>query len=367
MFKSKVTLACVLLTLLVLGTLYFFSPNYGYHVIEREHDNTITNYTHSDVFEPVLPNDKVTLPSAYQAQREFKHGIWHFFANVVDHSGKKFGIQWSFYRIGQAESVIHGWSNSELYIAYIVISDNNKVWKQQRIARGGIGQAGILNNPFRLWVDNWQWNSTGHAPLPGVLSVATDDFSIRLSTVKSGPIIISGEAGYVKKHDLLPMASKRITAPFLDVEGEMQLGQGTNISFSGSGWMSKEWGNQVVPERNQQGLNLAFNLDNGSNLFIERYHPKGQSEFLTGQLVRKDGTSIVLKAKDIKLSSLEDTSNGGLPLAWSLSLPKYDIELKTQVLNTKLWLPFTLPYWEGAIYATGTHTASGFMQLTGFE
>ena len=110
----------------------------------NENKNTISNYTHSDVFEPVLPNDKVTLPSAYQAQREFKHGIWHFFANVFDHSGKKFGIQWSFYRIGQAESVTHGWSNyrfvHSLYRYLITI----EVWKQQRIARGGIGQAGTL-------------------------------------------------------------------------------------------------------------------------------------------------------------------------------------------------------------------------------
>ena len=367
MSRSKITLACIVLTLLVLVTLYFFSPNYGYHDIEGNHEYTISDNTTNDVFEPVLPNDDVTLPNAFQAQREFKHGVWHFFANVIDHSGNKFGIQWSFYRIGHSESITHGWSNTDLYIAYIVISNDKRVWKQQRIARGGIGQAGILPTPFRLWVDNWQWNAKGSAPLPGVLSVTTDDFSIELNTVKSGPMIISGDGGYVKKHDLLPIASKRIIAPFLDVVGEMQLDQETIISFSGSGWMSKEWGNQVVPERNQKGLNLAFKLDNGSNLFIERYHPKGQSEFLTGQLVRIDGTSVILKTEDIKLSPIKDTSSGGLPLTWSLSLPKYDIELKTQVLNKKLWLPFTLPYWEGAVYATGTHTAAGFMQLTGFE
>jgi predicted secreted hydrolase len=47
-------------------------------------------------------------------------------------------------------------------------------------------------------------------------------------------------------------------------------------------------------------------------------------------------------------------------------VPRYNIDLKTSPVNKQSWLPFIVPYWEGAINTNGSDLAHGYMQLTGY-
>ncbi|USD34059.1 carotenoid 1,2-hydratase [Vibrio coralliilyticus] len=323
----------------------------------------------TQVFEPVLPNIPVKIPQDFHFHDEYQHEWWHFFANVEDINGKRYGIQWSYFRVAMDDREGMGWQNPQLYVSHVVVSDKDKVWKEQRLARGGIGQAGMANRPFRLWIDNWSWRSLGQTPFPGQLSAASDSFNVQLKAVAHGPYVLPGDKGYVEKHDLLPIASYNLTSPFIKVKGALQLDSGLLVPVEGSAWMSKEWGSGLIVE-GQKGWDwFVFHLDDETTLSISRYRHAQQLPYLFGTLSRNDGKVINLSAEDITIEPHESTLFGNgkrIPLQWDIHIPRYNINLTTQVLNQQLWLPFVVPYWEGPIQTTGTHKAKGFMQLTGY-
>ncbi|MGD8170329.1 lipocalin-like domain-containing protein [Vibrio sp. TRT 21S02] len=321
------------------------------------------------VFEPVLPNEPVVLPDDFQFQNEYQHEWWHFFANVTDQFGESYGIQWSYFRIANDEHQRTGWQNPQLYVSHVVISNQYKTWKEQRIARGGIGQAGMTQKPFRIWIDNWSWRSLGMTPFPGQLQAATDTFRLDLRTMASGPFVLPGDRGYVEKHDLLPIASYNLSVPFLNVNGYLQLTNGKVLKVQGSGWMSKEWGSGLMAE-GQQGWDwFVIHLDGERTLSVNRYRHEMQLPHVFGTLSTNDGKVITLTEEQLQVNPLRNTtlSNGKvLPLDWEIKVPAYGIDVTTKPMNTESWLPFVIPYWEGAIVTEGSHQAKGFMQSTGY-
>ena len=321
------------------------------------------------VYEPVLPNDPVVLPSDFAFQNEYQHGWWHFFANVQDSAGNRYGIQWSYFRVTNSEHQGSGWQSSQLYISHVVISNGRKVWKEQRLARGGIGQAGMDVSPFKIWIDNWVWSSLGRTPFPGELNASTDAFNMNLRVNTSGPFVLPGERGYVAKHDLQPLASLNLTAPFLDVAGEISLDGNPSFRVFGEGWMSKEWGNGLLAE-GQEGWDwFVFHLDDETTLSVHRYRHRKQKPYIFGTLATNDGKIIKLDESQISVVPLQPTlfsNQKRIPLQWVINVADYDINLTTQVLNEDMWLPFVVPYWEGPITTKGSHDSVGFMQLAGY-
>ncbi|NVD06769.1 carotenoid 1,2-hydratase [Vibrio sp. JPW-9-11-11] len=321
------------------------------------------------VFEPVLPDNPVVVPRDFSFQYEFQHGWWHFFANVVDQKGERYAIQWSYFRIANHDTNLKGWLNPQLYIANVVISNQDKVWRDQRVARGGIGQAGMTQKPFKLWIDNWYWRSLGTTPFPGALNVETEQLRLDLQSTTRGPLVVPGERGYVKKHNLLPVASHSITAPFLSVRGEIQLGQGNAIQVQGQAWMSKEWGSGLLAE-GQQGWDwLVLNLDNETTLSVNRYRHDMQMPYLFGTLATSNGKTVSLDNDQLTMQpiSTQVLKNGKeVPVEWQVLVPDQDINVTVRAVNHDLWLPFVIPYWEGPVTAFGSHQAQGFMQMTGY-
>nr|WP_199768274.1 lipocalin-like domain-containing protein [Vibrio campbellii] len=320
------------------------------------------------VFEPVLPDEHVSLPDDFRFHPDYQHEWWNYFAKVQDKHGKVYNIQWSYFRVATDERDTRGWQNPHLFIAHIVISNGSHVWKEQRVARGGIGQAGMTNRPFRLWIDNWNWRALGSTPFPGNLDVATDAFALDLNTTTSGPFVVNGDKGFQVKHALQSIASFSFSAPFLNVKGTLTL-NGREIPVSGSAWTQKEWGSGLLGE-GQQGWDwFVFNLDDGRALTVSRYRHNGQVPHLFGTLSTRSGKVINLTDKDITMTPLHVTnlSNGRrLPLQWIINVPEQNINLTTRIIKSDMWLPFVIPYWEGPILASGSNEAWGFMQLTGY-
>ncbi|MDG2932497.1 lipocalin-like domain-containing protein, partial [Vibrio parahaemolyticus] len=241
---------------------------------ESELDSILTRENQT-IFEPVLPNEHVSLPSDFRFHPEYQHEWWHYFANLKDEQGKIYNVQWSYFRVATDERETSGWQNPQLYISHVVVSHGSHVWKEQRVARGGIGQAGMINRPFRLWIDNWTWRSLGATPFPGNLNVNTDTFGLELNTMTSGPFVVNGDKGFQVKHALQSVASFSFSAPFLKVKGSLSL-NGKRFLVTGSAWAQKEWGSGLIGE-GQQGWDwLVYNLNNGRALTVSRYRPNGQ-------------------------------------------------------------------------------------------
>ncbi|AYO20171.1 lipocalin-like domain-containing protein [Vibrio owensii] len=320
------------------------------------------------IFEPVLPDQHVSLPQDFRFHPDYQHEWWNYFAKVQDKNGKVYNVQWSYFRVATDERDTRGWQNPQLFISHIVVSSGSHVWKEQRVARGGIGQAGMTNRPFRLWIDNWNWRALGSTPFPGNLDVSTDTFALDLNTTTNGPFVVNGDQGFQVKHALQSIASFSFSAPFLNVKGTLTL-NGREIPVSGSGWTQKEWGSGLIGE-GQQGWDwFVFNLDDGRALTVSRYRHNGQVPHLFGTLSTRSGKVINLTEKDLTMTPLQVTnlSNGRrLPLQWIINVPEQKINLTTRIIKSDMWLPFVIPYWEGPILASGSNEAWGFMQLTGY-
>ncbi|MGC9423141.1 lipocalin-like domain-containing protein [Vibrio sp.] len=321
-------------------------------------------------FALVSPEKPVRLPHDFSIHPEYQHEWWHVFANVRDEQGQEYGVQWNYFRVANDNRQESGWQNSQLFVSHVVISNAHQVWKEQRIARGGIGQADMIQSPFRLWIDNWRWRSLGSSPLPSQLMIETDTFGVSLQMVANGPYILPGQHGYQRRGAKDAMASYSIYAPFISVNGLLQLSPEMNaIPVEGEAWVSKEWGSGLLGVEQLGWDWFVLHLDNHKILTVYRHRYRNKAPYLYGTLATRQGNTLVLSAQDLDISPLATTTlteTKILPLQWEISVPSQNIHLTTQALNPNLWLSFALPYWEGPIQASGSHQARGFMQLTGY-
>ncbi|MDN3609862.1 lipocalin-like domain-containing protein [Vibrio ostreicida] len=329
----------------------------------------ITSPASNQVFDPVLPDAPVYLTKDFNFHNDYQQESWQVYANVTDQKGDSYGIQWSYFRLATEDRKEEGWRNPQLYIAYAVVSNAHRVWQHQRVARGGIGQAGTSAQPFSLWIDNWFWRSLGTSPFTGHLSAKSDDFSVALTTFEKGPYVIPGEKGYIKKHEMLPLASHKISHPFVAVQGTLQLGNGVPIVVEGQAWISQEWSSDLAVQDRQGWDWFVFNLDEETTLSVSHYRYAKQSPYVFGTLSKRDGTSLNLSSdkllvEPIRVSRLNDGRS--VPLQWSIRVPDQNIDLTTEAINQEMWLPFVVPFWQGTVHTTGSHQGSGFMQLAGY-
>ncbi|MDP2570748.1 lipocalin-like domain-containing protein [Vibrio penaeicida] len=368
---SKSKIFPVLFSIVALsGILWIFYDSF-YGSVTGEHENEVNTVligSKDAVFEPVLPDDPVAIPEDFKEHPEFQHEWWHFFANVQDENDEHYGIQWSFFRIASDEREIGGWQSPQTYLSHVVITSNQASIKEQRVARGGIGQAGVQDAPFGIWIDNWRWSTTSNAPFPSTLNIETDEFKVNLHSSTIGPYVVNGDLGYQIKHDLLPVASFSVAAPFIRTKGQLVLG-GKTYRVQGEAWFNKEWGSGLLAEGQQGWDQFSLRLTDGRTLMVNQYRHVRQPSYTFGTIADRKGDVVILKGEDVEIVPIGTAKlrNGRkLPLQWVINVPKYNINLTTRVMKAEQWLPFAIPYWEGPIVATGSHEAVGLMQLTGY-
>lgn len=368
--SSRIITASVMLFVMILLACGVYFSFFDYS--NETKASNVSPLFHSEerkVYDPVLPDKAVKLPADFQLHPDFQHEWWHYFASVVDAEGQEYGIQWSYFRVATDERETSGWQSPQLYIANVVISSGTKTWKEQRLARGGIGQAGMRNRPFRIWLDNWSWRSLSSTPFPGLLDVQSDEFGMVLTSKTIGPYVLNGDKGYQIKHDLLPIASYSFSAPFLSVQGQLRLEGQPAFAVKGKAWLNKEWGSALLAEGRRGWDWFVFDLDDGRTLSVTQSRYDQQLPYTYGTLADRSGKVISLSDSDISITPLNTSTlpNGRrLPLQWSIEVPESNIKLMTKVVRRDMWLPFVIPYWEGPVSASGSHEAKGFMQLTGY-
>ncbi|KJY81051.1 lipocalin-like domain-containing protein [Vibrio nigripulchritudo] len=368
---TKLKIFPILFSIIALSGIGWIFYDSFYGGVTGEHHNEVNAVligSKDAVFEPVLPDDPVAIPEDFKEHPEFQHEWWHFFANVQDEQGEHYGIQWSFFRIANDEREMSGWQSPQMYLSHAVITSNQTSIKEQRVARGGIGQAGVQELPFGMWIDNWRWKTTGSSPFPGSLHISTDEFELNLDSTSIGPYVVNGELGYQIKHDLLPVASYSISAPFIRTKGELTLG-GKTYRVQGEAWFNKEWGSGLLAEGQQGWDQFALRLEDGRTLMVNQYRHIRQPSYTFGTLANRKGDVMVLQGDELEIIPISNSTlrNGRtLPLQWIINVPEHNINLTTRVMKAEQWLPFAIPYWEGPIVATGSHDAIGLMQLTGY-
>ncbi|MGR5238338.1 lipocalin-like domain-containing protein [Vibrio alfacsensis] len=330
----------------------------------------------NEPFTPVIKGVEITFPTDHQAHNDFRHEWWYLTANLVDEQGNQLGIQWTQFRFAAAPQSTNlppdntnAWKSQQIYMAHSAITTQDKHYAEEKWSRDHAQLAGVEGSPFRAFLDDWQWRSRTDDLFPATLNVNTKLFSYSLSLTSTAPYQKQGEQGYSEKSADGQVASYYYSQPFIDVSGEVTI-DGKAHQVSGKGWIDREWSSQFLLD-SQQGWDwFALRLSDETSLvvFQLRDAKTGEASYASARLMQQDGSGIAISQQDIRLNATKQTQIQGrrYPTEWQISIPTQQIEVTVSALNPNAKMSLSVSYWEGPVRIEGTHSGTGYMELTGY-
>lgn len=222
-----------------------------------------------------------------------------------------------------------GWQTPQLWMGHAAVTTPNAHHVAERLARGGIGQAGVQADPFAAWIDDWRMER----PDLDRLNVAASgvDFAYGVQLRASGPLILHGQKGYSVK-SAAGQASHYYSQPFFELSGTLSLSEG-NIPVTGTAWLDREWSSQPLAE-DQQGWDwFSLFFDSGDKLmgFVLR----GGTDYTSATWITADGQATPLSDGAFAATPLtrHDTAGRQVPTTWRVELPARDLDITVKALN----------------------------------
>ena len=293
---------------------------------------------------------------------------------------------------------------------------------EERFASGGVGNAYVNQQPFTTVIDDWVWKAaqaevqTGaesKAMFPSVLtfsfgqsstlhplktrgkipatsadslselndapSVSAVKIALNLNTY--GPFIKQGDNGYSKKTQDERLRSYYYSQPFINAEGTLNI-EGNSVRVTGKGWFDHEWTSHLANSEAMGWDWFSLHLDDGSKLMAFRMHAmnknmknsksKHSEIFTTASYIAKNGTKETIEQANVSITptAYETINEGGVaravPTIWRIQIPIKDIDVTVNQFKENQWNNSLFPYYEGRVEIKGSHSGSGFMELTGY-
>lgn len=311
-----------------------------------------------------------SFPRDHGPHPKFRIEWWYLTATLRGADGQDYGVQWTLFRSALAPETGTGWRDPQLWMGHAGLTTPQRHFHAERIARGGTGQAGVTAAPFEAWIDDWQMRSSA---APGTdalsaltLSARTHDFAYDLQLSATGPLVFHGDQGYsVKSPD--GQASYYYSQPFYTVSGTLDLPSGP-VAVTGQAWLDREWSSQPLSE-DQSGWDwVSLSFDNGARLM--GFRVRGAAEdYLSGSWIAPDGRLTALPPGALTLTPLRQSRVAGrrLPTRWALRYPAQEVDITFEALNPQSWMGTSIPYWEGPVRLSGSHSGTGYLEMTGYE
>ena len=322
-------------------------------------------------FSTVTRGQPLVFPDDFGAHPDYRIEWWYVTANLTDESGEQWGAQWTLFRQAMApqnsSEAEAGWQSAQVWLGHAALTRADVHLHADRLARGGIGQAGVRAQPFEAWIDNWSLSGDAALQLsPLQVSATGEGFSYDLKLHASAPLVLHGDRGFSQK-STRGQASWYYSQPFFQVEGEVQW-QGEKRRVSGMAWLDREWSSQPLAA-DQQGWDwFSLHLRDGSKLMLFRLRSNDDSHFYSGTWITPAGVAEPLDASAISVTPLAQSTVAGrtLPTQWRLQIAHKKFDVTAQALNPNAWMGTGIPYWEGPVNIAGSHTGVGYLEMTGY-
>lgn len=311
-------------------------------------------------FSIVTPGHQITFPLDHRLHPNFQSEWWYVTANLQGEDNKQYGVQFTLF----SSASLVGNTKQRIFFAHAALSTADNFYHAERYARSDMGHAGIHNQPWQAYLDHWQFTGTAQQPLPGKLVVSEPAFSYQLE-LSGSDYYLQGDQGFSSKNAKGDLASYYYSAPFINISGEVTV-EGKPIAVSGKGWLDREWSSNFI-ELEKIGWDwLALHLDQDTALMLYRVRSNGE-ELLYGRLMYRDGRQTTIAPSDINWTAVNTQRFAGrdYPIEWQLEIPSKLIALDIRPINNNQFLNTRVPYWEGAVTATGSHLANGYLELFG--
>ncbi|MFQ3196486.1 MAG: putative secreted hydrolase [Paraglaciecola sp.] len=327
--------------------------------------------------QPASPDYEITFPADHLAHPQFTIEWWYLTANLTDELGAPYAYQWTLFRFKSADKA-NSWDDGQSYMAHVSLHSQDQHWFGERFARGGVGNAGVTDKPLTLFLDDWQWQAqegqkglfpaTVTSSIPNIqFTQPTQQAQLNLHLSTYGPFVLHGQNGFSVKSLNPPLASHYYSQPFIQIQGTLQI-DGRKHQLKGTGWFDHEWSSQLMDAGAAGWDWFSLHLDNGAKIMAFRMRLTAQADFISGSYIEPDGSNTSLSAEELTLEPLGKSKVAGhlYPLTWHLKLPEKNIDLTLQASKVDQLNPGRFSYYEGALEISGSHTGTGFMELTGY-
>ena len=318
--------------------------------------------TEAGDFATPTPGHAFDFPADHGAHPDYRIEWWYLTANMTGPDGTPYGLQWTLFRSALQPRDGTGWDTPQLWMGHAAVTTRDRHHVAERLARGGIGQAGVIADPFSAWIDDWSMAGPDMDNLR--LTATGPDFAYDVQLRAQGPLVRHGQDGYSVK-SAAGQASYYYSQPFFALQGTLTLPEG-DIPVTGSAWLDREWSSQPLAE-DQEGWDwFSLSFDTGEKMmgFVLR----GQSDYTSATWIAADGTATPFPDGAFAATPQDWHRVAGrdVPTTWSVRLPEKGVDVTVTALNPDAWMATSVPYWEGPVTLTGSHGGVGYLEMTGY-
>lgn len=312
------------------------------------------------------PTYRFAFPKDHGAHPNFRIEWWYITANLTDATGAAYGVQWTLFRSAlRPDAAGDGWQNGQAWMGHAGLTSVDRHFATERLARGGISQAGVVAQPFEAWID--EWHLAGPTLSNVQMRAAGPDFAFDLGLQADRPFVPQGLDGYSVK-SAAGQASHYYSQPFYRANGVLKLPAG-DVVVTGRAWLDREWSSQPL-EESQTGWDwFSLHLGTGDKLMGFRLRDGARTDFTAATWIAADGTPTPLPDGAFQAEPLAQTAlpDREVPTTWAVRLPQKQLDVTVTALNPQAWMGLSFPYWEGPVSVSGSHDGVGYLEMTGYE
>ena len=308
------------------------------------------------------PEPSFLFPADHGPHPDFRVEWWYLTAVLEGEDGETYGVQWTLFR-----SALRPEGDVQVWMGHAGVTTPDEHFTGERLARGGIGQAGVTAQPFAAWIDDWSMQSRAdEGDLLDALQLraSLDQAAYTLDLNANGPLVFHGDKGFSIKSNS-GQASYYYSQPFYEVKGLLRLPKG-DVTVKGQGWLDREWSSQPL-DADQFGWDwFSLSFEGGNRLMGFGLRDVSGMSFTYASWITLDGH--VTSSNDLRLTPLRTAQVAGrdVPVDWRIELPSQGLDITTSALNDESWQATLFPYWEGPVTASGTHEGQGYLEMTGY-
>ncbi len=334
----------------------------------------------ASTFLPALPGYQFDFPRDHGTHDEYKTEWWYYTGHLQAASGKRYGFELTFFRVGVVPPggpQQTAWDLRNLALAHFAITDvdGKRFRYYEKLNRMSPFTAGAAAGRLDVFNEAWHATTTSDGAWRIVASDGGDAIDLVLRSRK--PPAIHGENGVSVKAQGVGYASHYYSMTRLAVSGSVN-----GETCSGIAWMDHEFGSSALRE-NQQGWDwFSVQLDNDTELMLYQIRTTSGAPDVTssGSVVTSSGDVIHLTHADfvVRPSGRWKSPRSGAvyPMGWSIAIPRLKIRMRIEPLLQDQELvtrsSTRVTYWEGACNVVGSFenvSVSGrsYVEMTGYD
>lgn len=324
----------------------------------------------------------LSFPSDHGSHDDARVEWWYVTGHLFTSSGKRFGYQLTFFRIGILDEAraerTSAFAARDLFLAHFARTDVSAgtFHYAERVHRTGPGAAFAREDRLAVANEDWSLEEIDGRFLLRARD-GTEEVSLLLTPAK--PVVLNGPNGISRKGSEPESVSRYVSFTRLGAAGWWTK-DGRSERVTGSSWMDHEWGPGSIGKETAGWDWFALQLDDGRDLMLYRMRSKNgsASRFSSGTLVGKDGAAQALSGQDFTIDETarwkSPTSAATYPSRWTIRVPRASLSVDVvplvagQELVTEKSTRVT--YWEGACdvrAAEGLATLGrAYVEMTGY-